>query len=128
MKPIIIYVDGNRDEIRLNRKQFEKFIQDAYQQGYDNGYADGNKRYYWGPYVYTTTATNQSPSITYTTGTDPNTYKPSVTCDTTNEKTFAPGGTITGSNLFIHGDDAVEKIINNTANTIGGEVHNSIGD
>lgn len=107
MKPIIIYVDSERDEIKLSRKQFEKFIQDAYQQGYDNGYADGSKRYYWYPYTYTSTATNasipQPPSITYRTGTDPNTFKPSVTC--------AP---YTG-----------EQCINAT---ISGEAHNSIGD
>jgi len=106
MKPIIIYVDGNRDEIRLNRKQFEKFIQDAYQQGYDNGYADGNKRYYWSPYwtsgtITTTNTSNpQPPSITYTIGTDPNTFKPSVTCS----------------------DEQY------TNATIGGEIHNTIGD
>ena len=80
MKPLIIYIDSERDEIKLSRKQFEKFIQEAYQQGYDNGYADGSKRYYWYPYTYTCTSTNsQPPSITYSTGTDPNTYKPTIT-------------------------------------------------
>lgn len=103
MKPLIIYVDSERDEIKLSRKQFEKFIQDAYQQGYDNGYADGSKRYYWYPYTYTCNSNSQPPTITYTTGTDPNTFKPSVTC--------AP---YTG-----------EQCINTT---MGGEAHNSIGD
>ena len=109
MKPIIIYVDSEKDEIKLSRKQFEKFIQDAYQQGYDSGYAEGNKRYYLGPYVYTT-ATNQLPSITYTTGTDPNTYKPSITCTSLNDNT----GKIT-LDMYNNG-------------SIGSEVHNTIGD
>lgn len=108
MKPIIIYVDGNRDEIRLNRKQFEKFIQDAYQQGYDSGYAEGQRRYYWSPYwtngsITTTTSNPQPLTITYSTGTDPNTYKTTITAK----------------------DYINDPCINAT---IGGEVHNSIGD
>lgn len=106
MKPLIIYVKDERDEIRLSRKQFEKFIQDAYQQGYDNGYAEGQKRYYW-PYwtnsgtITTTTSKPQPPYITYTTGTDPNTYV----------------NTITGQNY--NGQISLD---------LTGEAHNTIGD
>lgn len=98
MKPLIIYVDSEKDEINLSRKQFEKLIQEAYQQGYDSGYQVGyHSNHYW-PYVYTNTTTSNPPTITYTTGTDPNTFNPSVTCSS-------------------------EQSTNVT-----GEVHNSIGD
>lgn len=109
MKPLIIYVDSERDEIKLSRKQFEKFIQDAYQQGYDSGYQVGYRSNHYWPYwtngsITPTNVSNpQPPTITYTTGTDPNTFKPSVT--------RAP---YTG-----------EQCINTT---MGGEAHNSIGD
>lgn len=108
MKPIVIYINSEKDDIKLSRKQFEKFIQDAYQQGYDSGYADGSKRYYWTPYqpYYNTISNSQPPTITYTTGTDPNTYKTS--------NTNAP--------------NIDKQYINITDTWISGEAHNSIGD
>ena len=102
MKPLIIYIDSERDEIKLSRKQFEKFIQDAYQQGYDSGYQVGYRSNHYWPYwtngtITTSNSNPQPPTITYTTGTDPNVYKPSVTCASYTEE-------------------------------VGGEVHNTIGD
>lgn len=109
MKPIIIYIDSERNEIRLSRKQFEKFIQDAYQQGYDSGYAEGQKRYYWMPYwtcsgTTTTTSNPQPLTITYKTGTDPNTYI----------------NTVTG----VH----TQKYDGEISVDLTGEAHNTIGD
>lgn len=81
MKPIIIYLkDNNSDDskITIERKEFEKLIKEAYQQGHDEGY---NKGYAAGckPSWY--------PTITYT---DSNlqlpTYNPyQVTCSNSGE-------------------------------------------
>ena len=43
MKPIVIYLDKHDDEIKLTRKEFEEYINKAYDQGYACGYADGKK-------------------------------------------------------------------------------------
>ena len=60
MKPIVIYVDKQKNNITLTREEFEDFINKAYEQGYSCGYADGRKNSTWWPY-YTNT-----PSITST--------------------------------------------------------------
>ena len=57
MKPIIIYLDKN-DEIKLTKKEFEQYIKDAYNQGYDCGYTEGKKNY-WNPWWY-----NNNPVLT----------------------------------------------------------------
>ena len=51
MKPIIIYT-GQKDEVKLTKEEFEKYINEAYDQGYKNGYSEGIK---WGPYKINTT-------------------------------------------------------------------------
>ena len=71
MKPVIIYLD-KRDEVRLSKEEFEKYIKEAYDQGYSCGYADG-KKYYWSPYWYGNTITTTNAPITC----DP--YKPTTT-------------------------------------------------
>lgn len=43
MKPIVIYLDKHDDEIKLTRKEFEEYINKAYDQGYACGYAEGKK-------------------------------------------------------------------------------------
>ena len=98
MKPLIIYIDSEKDEINLSRKQFEKLIQDAYQQGYDSGYQIGYHSNRYMPYVYTNTTTSNPPTITYMTGTDPNTFKTTITCS------------------------------DEQSSNITGEAHNSLGD
>lgn len=112
MEPIVIYLDNNKDEIKLTKRQFEKYIKDAYKQGYDNGYAEGKKTYwypYWTNTGINTITTPYSNEIHYTTATPQAPQHTQVTCDT--NKTFAPGGTITGSDFFLRGDDAIEKIV-----------------
>lgn len=47
MKPIVIYLDKHNDEIKLTRKEFEEYINKAYDQGYAYGYAEGKKYYPW---------------------------------------------------------------------------------
>ena len=83
MKPIIIYVDKS-DVIKLTKKEFEQYIRDAYDQGYNCGYADG-KKYTWNPYWYNspityTNTTGNPPTITTdpTTPLQPDTY-PKIT-------------------------------------------------
>ena len=113
MKPIVIYLDKHDDEIKLTRKEFEEYINKAYDQGYACGYAEGKKYYpWWGNGGVTYTSTNAPQEITY--GTSTPTPEPGIkiTCDNDRNSVFAPGGNITSPNLFIHGDDAVEKITN----------------
>lgn len=43
MKPIVIYLDKHDDEIKLTRKEFEEYIDKAYDQGYACGYEEGKK-------------------------------------------------------------------------------------
>ena len=60
MKPIVIYPKQlKEDQIVLTKKEFEKYLKDAY----DSGYEDGRK-VYWAPYYYPTTTT--TPRITWT--------------------------------------------------------------
>ena len=113
MEPIVIYLDNNKDEIKLTKRQFEKYIKDAYKQGYDNGYAEGRKTY-WYPWTNGTISTNnirnpQPLEIYYSTGTQMPPSPIKVTCDT--HRTFAPGGATSGPELFLRGDDAIEKIV-----------------
>lgn len=83
MKPIVIYVDKQKNNITLTREEFEDFINKAYEQGYSCGYADGKKNSFQWPYnggfVYT--------NATNTTGTPPkiNPYEITCTNDTINK-------------------------------------------
>ena len=111
MKPLIIYIDSERDEIKLSRKEFEKFIQDAYQQGYDSGYAEGKKYYPWWNYngnTITTTTIPQPKEVYYGTGTP--TPKPGIeiTCNSDTNSVLAPGNKVTSTNSIYPGDNAVE--------------------
>lgn len=85
MKPIIIYLDTQDGKIEITRKEFEKYISEAYQQGYDCGYAEGKKSY-WSPYIYSNTTSNNPPiTITTTPHVSPFTYNTQVTCDAHND-------------------------------------------
>lgn len=62
MKPIVIYLDKHDDEIKLTRKEFEEYINKAYDQGYACGYAEGKKYYpYWFGNDITTTTISPQP-------------------------------------------------------------------
>lgn len=119
MKPIVIYLDKHDDEIKLTKKEFEEYINKAYDQGYACGYAEGKKYYpWWGN--GTITATNAFPQpkeVFYGTGT-PTPEPGIITCDTNRNSVFAPSGNITATNSIYPGDNAVEKI---TATNDAGE-------
>lgn len=118
MKPIIIYMD-RKDEVRLTKEEFEKYIRDAYDQGYNCGYADGKKNY-WTPYWYNTiTSTNTNNPLTI----DP--YTPTKTTPTTPNITWTCSntGTVDDNIKFQAAKfDDTEACINM------GEVHNAKGD
>jgi len=37
MKPFVVYIDVNTDEITLSKKDFEKYLKEAYENGYEEG-------------------------------------------------------------------------------------------
>lgn len=79
MKPIVIYVDKQKNNITLTREEFEDFINKAYEQGYSCGYAEGKKSY-WSPYI-TCTSSNSNTPITTGTPSKLNPYE--ITCTNT---------------------------------------------
>ena len=85
MKPIIIYLDKS-DKVVLTKKEFEEYIKQAYDQGYNCGYTEGKKWYT--PYIY-----NSQPYYG-------NTPQYITTCRTTTDKpldiTYSTAGSITG--------------------------------
>ncbi len=116
MKPIVIYLDKHDDEIKLTRKEFEEYINKAYDQGYACGYAEGKKYYPWWQYNGNTITTNTFPQpkeVYYGTGKEYNPNRTEVTCSNDTKSILASGGkiTTTSANLFYPGDNAVEKIV-----------------
>ena len=110
MKPIVIYLDKHDDEIKLSRKEFEEYINKAYDQGYACGYAEGKKYYPWWYGNSTITSTNvhnQPLDIKYT-GKEYNPNYTQVTCNTDKNSV-----TETISN------DTVSKIMSNLFNSAG---------
>lgn len=73
MKPIVIYVDKQKNNITLTREEFEDFITKAYEQGYSCGYADGKKSY-WSPYITCTSSNSTTPIPPTMSKTTPFTY------------------------------------------------------
>ena len=109
MKPIVIYLDKHDDEIKLTRKEFEEYINKAYDQGYACGYAEGKKYYpWWGNGGITYTGT--SPLDIKYTGKEYNPDYTQITCDSDRNSIFAPGSQVTSVNSIYPGDNAVEKI------------------
>lgn len=46
MKPILIYVETNKDgKLDMTKEQFEQFMQDVFNQGYEAGMAKGTVVY-----------------------------------------------------------------------------------
>lgn len=118
MKPIIIYMD-RKDEVRLTKEEFEKYIRDAYDQGYNCGYADGKKNY-WTPYWYGNTITSANTNSPLTI--DP--YTSTKTTPTNPNITWTCSNTGTDNNVKFQAakfDDT--KVCINM-----GEVHNAKGD
>ncbi len=78
MKPIVIYVDKQKNNITLTREEFEDFINKAYEQGYSCGYAEGKKNCW--PYITCTNSSSNTP-ITVSPYTSPFTYDTQITCE-----------------------------------------------
>ena len=76
MKPIVIYLDKHDDEIKLSRKEFEEYINKAYDQGYACGYAEGKKYY---PWWNTNVSYGNNPPTISTTSSGPFKYNPTIT-------------------------------------------------
>lgn len=78
MKPFVVYIDVNTDEITLTKKEFEKFLKEAYEQGHEEGYNKGlacNRSNWWNSPQITTN------EIRYGTA-SPSTPNPiTITCD-----------------------------------------------
>ena len=109
MKPIVIYLDKHDDEIKLTRKEFEEYINKAYDQGYACGYAEGKKYYpWWGNGGITYTSTNTPREITYGTGTPMSNPGINITCSGDTNSVLAPGNKVTSTNSIYPGDNAVE--------------------
>lgn len=83
MKPIIIYLDKHDDEIKLSRKEFEEYINKAYDQGYAYGYTEGKKYYPWWNGGITYTSSTQPLDIKYT-GKENNPDYTQITCKSYN--------------------------------------------
>ena len=119
MKPIVIYLDKHDDEIKLTRKEFEEYINKAYDQGYACGYAEGKKYYPWlnytGNTIQSTSTMPQPKEVYYGTGTPTPEPGIKITCNTDKNSVFAPGGNITATNSIYPGDNAVEKVVTDSA-------------
>ena len=83
MKPVVIYIDKNSSKVTLTKEEFEKYLKDAYDNGYSDGYASG-KSNSWNWPTYPTNDPITMPHITWdTTPNDvPNPYQ--VTCEAHN--------------------------------------------
>lgn len=108
MKPIIIYLDKHDDEIKLSRKEFEEYINKAYDQGYACGYTEGKKYYPWWNSGITYTSNNTQPLDIKYTGKEYNPNYTQVTCNTDKNSI-----TKTIEN------DTVSKIMSNLFNSAG---------
>ena len=114
MKPIVIYLDKHNDEIKLTRKEFEEYINKAYDQGYACGYAEGKKYYPWwncNGNTITTSPMPQPKEVYYGTGTPTPEPGITITCDTDRNSVFAQDSKVTNTNSIFPGDNAVEKIV-----------------
>ena len=82
MKPIVIYPNDSGKHITLTKEEFEKYLKEAYDTGYSDGYAAAPRYNWWNtPITYPTTNpiqwTNTTPDIT------PDYTK--ITCDAHND-------------------------------------------
>lgn len=62
MKPIVIYAE-NKEKITLTRKEFEKYLSEAFDAGYAEGYTKGLSHIYT-PITWTASTTDQYNTLT----------------------------------------------------------------
>ena len=106
MKPFVVYINENTNEIALTKKEFEQFLKEAYDQGYNDGYSKGisNCHSNWW----------SNPSITY--------YGNQGINRTITTPSYDPSNT----QITCESDHACSA--SNTAVNSACEAHNTIGD
>lgn len=81
MKPFVIYAEKNSVDVKMTKAEFERYIKEAYEGGYEDGYKVGKASINWS----TLNTKDYTPiPIYYGTGTPtpPNPYQ--VTCEAHN--------------------------------------------
>lgn len=87
MKPFIIYTGKDSTNVTMTKKEFEKYIKEAYDGGYDDGYKAGKAQLAQWDFLKTTPDYPINIPVYYGTGTgtpvgNPNPYQ--VTCEAHN--------------------------------------------
>lgn len=84
MKPFIIYTEKDSTDIIITKKEFEKYIKEAYDNGYDDGYKAGKAQPIQWDFSKTIKDYPVNIPVYYGTGTPvaPNPYQ--VTCEAHN--------------------------------------------
>ena len=89
MKPFVIYAEKNLVDVTMTKAEFEKYIKEAYEGGYEDGYKAGKASIKWDwPTNITTKDYPINTPVYYGTGSgtpvgiNPNPYK--VTCEAHN--------------------------------------------
>lgn len=85
MKPFIIYTGKDSTNITMTKKEFEKYIKDAYDGGYDDGYKAGKASIKWDwPTTITTKDYPANIPVYYGTGTPMPLNPNQITCEAHN--------------------------------------------
>lgn len=82
MKPFVIYAEKNSVNVTMTKAEFEKYIKEAYDGGYKDGYEAGKASIKWN-----STVTRDYPSnipVYYDTGTPVGINPNQVTCEAHN--------------------------------------------
>ena len=82
MKPFVIYAEKNSVNVTMTKAEFEKYIKEAYDGGYEDGYKVGKASTQWNP-----TVTRDYPvniPVYYSTGTPAPLDSTKITCEAYN--------------------------------------------
>ena len=90
MKPIIIKVEEKQGKIELTEKELQEYVEQAYNQGWADGYESGKS------FTYPVSPWNPSPSIPQT---PVYPYTPFVYCESTDKVTLNSNSTATTSSI-----------------------------
>ena len=88
MKPFVIYAEKNSVDVTMTKAEFEKYIKEAYEGGYEDGYKVGKAQPIQRDFLKTTSDYPINIPVYYGTGSgtpvgiNPNPYK--VTCEAHN--------------------------------------------
>ena len=81
MKPIVIYPSEKSDKVTLTKKEFEDYLQQAYNSGYNDGYNTYKVNWWHTPITYPSYLTTNDLKIT---SVPPSEYT-KITCDAAND-------------------------------------------